>query len=277
MVLLVIKSFSTVNRIFSYSGSSSFFGSNAGLAFIVFFIGQTLLCLYRLKKPKNTDGYEKIVCNFFCDLGKVSTFAGFKKSLMQRLIIVLFLFMFSPAMQVLAQQTERPLTAKFLVEGGIEYGGDEILQVFFTNGEDQTMRAGQGGFIAVGGELQFSNVKQLMLRTSIGIKYNNTAADNANIRLTRFPVHLTPFWKINNDFRLGVGITTHLGPSLKGDGFIDDVDYTSTAGPRFEFGYKWIALTYTAINYKDESGESFSASSIGASVSFTFPNKKKTN
>lgn len=193
---------------------------------------------------------------------------------MQRIFFVLHFVMLLAATQVFAQQSGRPLSAKFLVEGGIEYGGDEILQVFFTNGEDQTMRAGQGGYVAAGGELQFSNVKQLMLRASIGIKYNTTAAENANIRLTRFPVNLTPFWKINDKFRLGVGITTHLSPNLKGDDFVPDVAFTSTAGPRFEFGYKWFALTYTAINYKDESGESFSAGSIGASLSFTFPNRK---
>ncbi|MBX2944979.1 MAG: hypothetical protein KF725_04030 [Cyclobacteriaceae bacterium] len=133
------------------------------------------------------------------------------------------------------------------------------------------MRAGQGGYLAFGGEFQFPKAKGLMLRTSIGIKFNTTAADNANIRLTRFPIQLTPFWKINNDFRLGVGVTSHLNPKLKGDGFFPDVAYTSSIGPRFEFGYKWIALTYTAISYEDELGQSFSASSIGASVSLTFP------
>jgi len=193
---------------------------------------------------------------------------------MRRIIFGLHLVLFLTTTQVFAQQSERPLTTKLLIEAGIEYGGDEILQVFFTNGEDQTMRAGQGGYIAVGGELQFSSVKQFMLRASIGIKYNTTAADNAKIRLTRFPAHLTPFWKINDDFRMGIGVTTHMSPRLKGDGFISDIAYTSTIGPRFEFGYKWIALTYTAISYKDESGELFSASSIGASISFTFPNKK---
>ena len=194
--------------------------------------------------------------------------------MIQRLAGVLMLSLLLSATQLFAQQAGRPLTAKFLVEGGIEFGGDEILQVFFTNGEDQTMRAGQGGLVAVGGELQFGNLKQLMLRTSIGIKYNTTAADNANIRLTRFPVHLTPFWKINDDFRFGVGITTHLSPRLKGDGFVDDVDFTSSAGPRFEFGYKWIALTYTSVNYK-VAGETFSAGSFGACLSFTFPNPQK--
>jgi hypothetical protein len=135
------------------------------------------------------------------------------------------------------------------------------------------MRAGQGGYLAIGGELQFSKVKQLMLRASVGIKYNTTAADNANIRLTRWPVHLTPFWKINDDFRLGVGVTTHLSPKLKGDGYIPDVPFSSSVGPRFEFGYKWFALTYTVLNYETMAGQSFSASSIGASLSFSFPKK----
>lgn len=193
---------------------------------------------------------------------------------MIRVLFILLLVQFFSKTQIMAQQADRPLTAKFLVEAGVEYGGDEILQVFFTNGEDQTMRAGQGGLIAFGGEFQFRDVKPLMLRTSIGLKYNTTAADNANIRLTRFPFHFTPFYKINDDFRLGVGVTTQLGPKLKGDGFLQDVAYKSNVGPRFEFGYKWIALTYTAVKYKDETGESFSANSFGAAVSFTFPNKK---
>jgi hypothetical protein len=192
---------------------------------------------------------------------------------MRKLLSVLGFGLLLFSIEGTAQQTEKLVIAKFLIEGGIEYGGDEILEVFFTNGEDQTMRAGQGGYIALGGELQLAKVKQLMLRASIGIKYNTTAAENANIRLTRLPVHLTPFWRINDDFRLGVGVTTHMNAKLKGDGFVTDVNFTSSVGPRFEFGYKWIALTYTAINYEDEVGRSFSASSIGASVSFTFPNK----
>ena len=175
---------------------------------------------------------------------------------------------------VLAQQAEPSVRAKFLIEAGVEYGGDEVARVFFTNGEDQVMRAGQGGYLAVGGQLEFAQVKRLMLRTAIGIKFNTTAADNANIRLTRLPFVVMPFWKINDDFRLGVGITSHLGAKFNGDDFLPDVDFKSTLGPRFELGYKWVALTYTAINYNTEAGASFSANSIGAAVSFTVPNKK---
>ncbi|TAE46394.1 MAG: hypothetical protein EAZ89_20165 [Bacteroidetes bacterium] len=170
-------------------------------------------------------------------------------------------------------KVEVPVKAKFLIEAGAEYGGDEILKVFFTNGGDQSVRAGQGGFLAAGGQIEFTRVKNLMIRTAIGIKYNTTAADDANIRLTRFPFTLMPYWRIRNDFRVGAGITTHIGPKLNGDGFFPDVTFTSNLGPRFEVGYKWVGITYTALAYKTSNGTSYGAGSLGASFSFTLPDK----
>jgi hypothetical protein len=152
---------------------------------------------------------------------------------------------------------------------GLEYGGDELLTVIFTNGDDQTMLAGQGGYLAAGGQIDFGKV--VMMRFSIGIKYNTTAADNANIRFTRFPINLVPYWKLNDDFRLGIGLSTHQSVRLKGDGFLDDADFTSTLGTRFEFGYKWAAVTYTSLKYEAQNGAQLDASSVGLSISFTFP------
>lgn len=170
-----------------------------------------------------------------------------------------------------AQTEGNPLTAKFLIEGGIEYGGDELLTIFFTNGGDQTMLAGQGGYLAIGGQLEFSAVKSLMLRATMGIKYNTTAADDANIRLTRFPLTFIPFLKINEDFRLGAGITSHGRVRFNGDGFVNDVSFTSSVGPRIELGYKWIAVTYTSLNYTADTDDVLSASSFGVVASFTLP------
>ena len=172
-----------------------------------------------------------------------------------------------------SQETKNPLITQFLIEGGGEFGGDEILTVFFEDGSDQTMRAGQGIFLAVGGQFEFQEIKSLMLRASIGIKYNTTAADNANIRFTRLPINLMPYWKINEDFRLGVGITSHQSVRFKGDGFVQDIDFKVALGTRFEVGYKWVAITYTLIDYKAEMGEKISANSIGLSLSYAFPNK----
>lgn len=187
------------------------------------------------------------------------------------LAIPLMVFLWS--IPTFSQESNNSITAKFLVEGGIEFGGDEILKVFFTNGEDQTMKAGQGGYFALGGQFQMTKVKPLMLRAAIGLKYNTTAAENANIRFTRVPITLIPYWNINEDIRLGIGISSHQSVRLKGDGFVPDVDFTGSFGTRVEFGYKWVALTYTSMKYTDELNKSVSANSVGISVSFTFPNK----
>lgn len=193
---------------------------------------------------------------------------------MNRIIFALLFSLILVSTNVFSQEAEKPVIAKFLIEGGVEFGGDEILKVFFTNGGDQSVRAGQGGFLAAGGQLEFMKVKNLLVRASIGIKYNTTAAENANIRLTRVPINLIPYWKIKNDFRVGIGVTTHQNVRFRGDGFVSDIDFTSSMGPRIELGYKWIALTYTGLTYTAETKEELSASSIGLSISFVFPNKK---
>jgi hypothetical protein len=174
----------------------------------------------------------------------------------------------------LSQTPKSTVTAKFLIEGGVEYGGDELLKIFFTNGGNQTMRAGQGGYVAAGGQLQFSAIKNFMLRGTIGFKYNTTAAENANIRLTRIPITLMPNLLLKNNFRVGLGITTHQGVNFKGDGFAQDMKFTSSLAPRFEVGYKWVSLTYTSMKYKAETGKELSASSFGISFSHAFSKKK---
>ncbi len=52
-----------------------------------------------------------------------------------------------------AQET---VTAALLYEAGLEYGGDELLTLQFTNGEEQVMLAGQGGYASIGGEFRLS-------------------------------------------------------------------------------------------------------------------------
>ena len=191
---------------------------------------------------------------------------------MKQLLLILHLSLFLLFTAAHSQETKNPLKAKFLIEGGAEFGGDEILTVFFTEGGDQTMRAGQGGFLALGGQFELQETKRFMLRASIGVKYNTTAADNANIRLTGIPIHLMPYWRLNEDFRLGIGIASHQNVRFKGDGFVEDIDFKGAIGPRFEFGYKWVALTYTLLDYESDMGNNITANSVGLSLSFTFPN-----
>ncbi|MBS3993267.1 MAG: hypothetical protein KGZ87_06090 [Bacteroidetes bacterium] len=167
----------------------------------------------------------------------------------------------------------KPVNANFIIEGGIEYGGDEILEVYFTNGENQKMRAGQGGYIAFGGQFQFASIENLMLKTTLGFKYNTTAANNADIKLTRLPLNLTAYYLLKNDFRLGLGVTNHQSVKFDGDGFVPNINFDSSLGTKIEFGYKWVSVNYTALKYKFES-EKIDASSFGLALTYVIPNKK---
>ena len=192
---------------------------------------------------------------------------------MKHLLVLTLLLSFLGMQHSIAQDGSPAATASLLIEGGIEFGGDEILEVLFTNGGEQKIRAGQGGYISAGAEVALSNVP-VLFRSTIGIKYTTTAADNANINFTRLPFNLMAFGVIKDDFRIGAGLTSHLNVRLKGDGFFEDTEFTASPGLRLEAGWQWIALTYSAINYEDPDGAVLSANSIGVALSFKIPNRR---
>jgi hypothetical protein len=169
--------------------------------------------------------------------------------------------------------TKKTSPIRFLVTGGLELGGDEVAKVYFTNGNTQSVRAGQGGSIAVGAQLQLPSVEQFLLRATVGYKYVTTAADNVHIRLTRIPVVFTGNWMATKKLRFGAGLAMHNNIKFKADGLGDDIPFEGASGPTFEVGYSGIGLTYTAMNYKDKDKHSYSANAIGLSFSFTIPGK----
>jgi hypothetical protein len=173
---------------------------------------------------------------------------------------------------VFGQLDTKPVKARLLMEFGAEWGGNELITVQFTNGNEQTMNAGQGIYLTAGTELAFTKIEPFLIRMSFGIKWAPTAADDANIAFTRLPLSISPFWKIKEDFRVGVGATAHLSPKFNGDGFVDDIKFPSSIGLRFEIGYKFISLTYTLMNY-ELSSDKINGNSIGVIFSTNFARK----
>lgn len=164
-----------------------------------------------------------------------------------------------------------------LIRGTLEFGGDEVAKIYFTNGDKQSVNAGQGGSIAVGGQFQFPKEQRLLLRASVGFKYVTTQADNAHIRLTRVPLQVTGNWKITDKILIGAGLVTHQNIRFKADGIGQNFNLKSNVGPIFEIVYKGFGLIYTILNYKDPSNITYNANSIGVSFTGTIQNfgKKK--
>jgi hypothetical protein len=191
----------------------------------------------------------------------------------KKLILLSFLFLAS-FYHSFAQNNEKKVSpVRFLIRGALEMGGDNVAEVYFTNGEKQSVKAGQGGSIAIGGEFQMPHVERLLFSATVGYKYVTTQADNVHIRLTRVPIQVTGNWMATKKLRLGAGIATHQAIRFKTDGLGQDISFEGATGPTFEVAYSGIGLTYTAMTYKDQDKHSYSANAIGVSFTLAIPKR----
>ncbi|GEO10708.1 hypothetical protein [Segetibacter aerophilus] len=185
-----------------------------------------------------------------------------------------FLFFLSLITKSFSQQPGKKSSPfRFLINGALEVGGDKIAEVYFTNGNKQGVRTGQGISIGVGGQFQMPGAEKFLLRSTVGFKYVTTAADNAHIRLTRVPIVVTANFMASPKLRLGAGLSMHKSISFNTDGVGEDYHFKGANGPTFEIAYAGVGLTYTAMKYEDQSNHSYSANAIGLSFSLVIPNR----
>ncbi len=197
----------------------------------------------------------------------------FKHTMKLKFVFTFFLALTFVA--AFAQNESKYQPVRFLISGALEFGGDELQKVLFTNGETQSVNAGQGGSIAIGAQIQFPKTDKFLIRGSIGYKYLTTQADNVHIRLTRVPMQLTANFMAAPKLRLGAGIVTHTGVKFNSGGLGGDMTYTSNAGPVFEIAYYGIGLSFTALKYTDQNNETYSANAFGITFSGVLPGMNK--
>lgn len=162
---------------------------------------------------------------------------------------------------------------RFVIEGGVEFGGEEYIELTFTDGSTQTLTTGQGGTIAFGGEFRPARLPRLALGATVGYKFVTNASENASIGITRIPVEVVGRWSLDPDWWAGAGVVMHNSVRVKGDGFFPDEDLEASLGPTLELGWRWLALTYTSQRYTNEADAEFDASAIGVSFRWVFGKK----
>jgi hypothetical protein len=202
---------------------------------------------------------------FFCDGNFLLFCAKLKK--MKKICLAVFMIT-AMITGVTAQQnknTNKPV--RFLLGGALELGGDKVAEVYFTDGSTQFIRAGQGGTVFAGAQFRLNQKQTFFLRSSTGIKYVTTKADNAHIRLTRIPFQLTANYISPDKIRLAAGLVTHQAIRLNFDGLGENAKLTSSPGLVLEAGYGAVALSYTLITYKDKDSRSYAAYAIGITLS----------
>ena len=191
----------------------------------------------------------------------------------KQLTLLSLLFIAAISNTFAQEHKQKTSPVRLLIKGALEMGGDEVAEVYFTNGETQSVKAGQGVSIGVGGAFQMPNVERLVFHATVGFKYVTTQADNVHIRLTRVPIQLTANWMATEKLRFGAGIASHQAIKFKADGIGKDLVFGGATGPTFEAAYSGIGLTYTVMRYQDQDKNAYSANAIGLSFTFAIPNK----
>ncbi|MDQ8145024.1 MAG: hypothetical protein P3A29_07770 [Gemmatimonadota bacterium] len=163
----------------------------------------------------------------------------------------------------LSAQTTPATGVRFLIEGAVDMGGDRLVELEFTDGTTQDLAAGQGGTIGAGFVWRPAGMPRASLLATAGFKFVSNASENADIGITRFPLRLVGRYALNDAWSLGAGVIRHGAIKVNGDGFFEDQTLTSNLGPTLELGWKAVALTYTALTYTGETGQTFDAGSIG--------------
>jgi hypothetical protein len=157
----------------------------------------------------------------------------------------------------------------FVLGGALEFGGDDVAEVLFTNGDSQDVKAGQGVSVDVGAHYRFAD-SPVSIRGTIGYKYVTTQAENADINMSRVPLQLIGSYHLENGARVGAGVVRHNSVRFDADGLGPDIDFDDATGFTVEAGWKWFLLSYTGMDYEDDAGNEYSADNFGVKLIWEF-------
>jgi len=164
---------------------------------------------------------------------------------------------------------------RWLVKGGVDFGGDTIQTVPFTDGSTSSIKANEGVYLA-GGGAYVSDAHDFESHLSIGWKYTSVTASNGDVTFTRYPIEWLFFYNLDT-VRVGGGPAYHLNPKLKGSGAASNIEttYDNAFGLILQGDYRFtdnfaIGLRYTVLKYKATDASDAQANGLGITVSGTF-------
>ncbi len=163
-----------------------------------------------------------------------------------------------------------------VLEGAAEFGGDNLVEVLFTDGGSQHIKAGQG--VTLGGGIHYRPLSlPVDLAATVGYKFVRTAAYNTDLGVDRVVIKFTGTVPLGNHWWIDAGPVWHTGIKLNGDnlptidgGRVPDVNFDDAVGGTVGFGWRWIGVSYTYIKYRGPFDGSVDASNVGVTFGWKF-------
>lgn len=160
------------------------------------------------------------------------------------------------------------------LQGGVHFGGDDIITATFTNGDTEKIKGGE--LLTVSAGLGMEVHENLEARFMAGIKFDSINAENGDVDFYRYPLEALLMYKAAEKVYLGGGLSYHLNPNISGDGIAANanIDFDDALGFVVELDYVlsnggYLGVKLTSIDY-EAFGQSASGNSIGGLLGFRF-------
>lgn len=166
-----------------------------------------------------------------------------------------------------------PGTTRLTLDAGLSGGGDKLATVFYTNGDTQSIYAGDGLFADFGVQRNLADT-DWSLKATLGFDDWAVSASNATTTFDRYPLDLLAIYNIGRN-HIGFGVTEHFSPRLDLDGYGPNVSFNNATGVMLQYQYWLFGLRLTSIRYT-ASGNcnggcgTVSGNSLGVFFNYTF-------
>ncbi len=168
---------------------------------------------------------------------------------------------------------------------GLDFGGDKLVDVTYTDGSKSDIEAGRGVILNAGLVFDLSRTQPHTFETQLtfGWKFTSTKqASNGEISFYRWPVEIMSFYRnTEKRFRVGLGLTYQFGIEVKGtkEAALASAMFKPATGWIVESGYfvsseenLFLSVRHTSISYQPQiSGGFINASSTGFGMTFLVP------
>lgn len=178
---------------------------------------------------------------------------------------------------LLAYSMAIPAQAGIVLQLGVDAGGDEMVRANFTDGETQSIDAGEFTHFDIG--FSFPNDRAHPTwesQLTIGWKNATIQAENGSLDWTRYPIDFMQFYVVDA-WRFGAGLTWHFNPTLEGSGvvhgkasfddamgFLLEADFLMGPNREVYLGGRLTLIEYDVAQGSGGSGESVDGDSVGA-------------
>ena len=136
--------------------------------------------------------------------------------------------------------------------GGITLGGDKIGTLGYFDGSTKNLYAGR--FAYIGGGLEYEINEDYTVQINAQYHWDTATAVNGDVEFSRYEFEAIPYYHLNDQYRVGLGLGLHTNTKLSSD-FSADVGYDNanaiiaSVGRKMKDSDRWLEFRIVSVEY----------------------------